>query len=225
MTSASIPFPAVAGEKPARDEEVVDVAGFTAYLSRAAQRHPRREATLAALAVRLTAIEATFPPSARDDLRRTPIWLTERGASASSGSSATQGPLFHADAGSNLPLPQLANAIEIPSITMLSELLAQENPQALNTTLTNVLAAGYFMHLSSPPWREAEDAFHRAKTNLVTAKLGSDPLSYFSALSTEYFGRCSLPPDREALRAADPRGVALITRTWLTPVRTASREH
>jgi hypothetical protein len=203
VASAPAPRTPVVSRSP-EEEELVDLAGFAGHLAPAAQRHPRRHEAVAALALHLSSVRSVFPADAQEDLKRTAFYFTERTSSR---------PLFHPDTGDGSAQPAkagIANAIEIPSISVLVEVL-QTGTRGL---FANLLAAGYFMHLPSPPWKEADEAFRLARTNLMTAGLGSDALSYFSALSTAYFTRSAMPAERALLRAADPRGVDLVARTW-----------
>lgn len=179
-----------------------DVAGFVVYSKPAALAHPRRKELLSALAVHLADLAKAFPLVGRDELRVTPIWLTER---------TTGGPFFHPSA-PTLPFPEAANAIEIANIDETLAALYEGQPGMF----APLLAAGWLMNRWPDKLAGAERAYANAKAkSLPTAAFGNDGLTWFAKMSAAWFGRSpGVPPDRGRLRAADPEGAAFIANVW-----------
>lgn len=194
--------------------------GFTVRVSAAAMAHPdTTEPALALLKDELAEVIRLTPPHTHRTLRRVIIWIEHENPGFPCA-CYHPGAGWLADNGYNTDKEK---GIEIANPRNFVEWVERDQPLMVLHELAHAyhdLALGYDHELIRDCYQRAKAGGKYDEVEHVSGKTRphyamNNDREYFAELSESYFGRNDFAPfTREALKAFDPEGYAMIERLW-----------
>jgi hypothetical protein len=206
----------------AADYRSTKIQGWTVWLEKSLDTHPRKEQALKLISTKLAQVKKVIPDTALPALKKVPIWLSR---------NAAPGAAYHPSAdwlAANGRVVEMERSIELANIDdfidwsvaqpmmLLHELshawhhqivsLSYDNPR-IKKAYDAAVAAGIY---------ESVDYYNGQK---LRAYALNNPMEYFAECSEAYFGKNDFEPfNRAELKTFDPEGWSMVRKMWAISV-------
>ena len=206
----------------AADYQSTKIQGWTVWVEKSLDTHPRKEQALKLISTKLAIVKKVVPATALPALKKVPIWLSRNTA---------PGAAYHPSAdwlAANGRVVEMERSIELANIDdfidwsvgqpmmLLHELshawhhqvvsLGYDNPRT-KRTYDAAVASGIY---------ESVDYYNGQK---LRAYALNNAMEYFAECSEAYFGKNDFEPfNRAELRNFDPEGWRMVRKLWAIPL-------
>lgn len=206
----------------AADYQSTKIQGWTVWVEKSLDTHPRKEQALKLISAKLAVVKKVVPATALPALKKVPIWLSR---------DTAPGAAYHPSAAwlaANGRVVEMERSIELANIDdfidwsvgqpmmLLHELshawhhqvvsLSYDNPR-IKKTYDAAVASGIY---------ESVDYYNGQK---LRAYALNNAMEYFAECSEAYFGKNDFEPfNRAELRNFDPEGWRMVRKMWSIPV-------
>ncbi|MEO5915890.1 MAG: hypothetical protein ABIS50_16765 [Luteolibacter sp.] len=215
---AGLSSSAQAGTLTATDYEATTIEGWTVWIEKSLDTHPRKASALKLLSTKLAKIETVVPPAALPKLKKVPIWLSR---------DVAHGAAYHPSAGwlkANRRVIEMEHSIEIANIDdfidwsvaqpemLLHELAHAWHHQVLNKGYDNpVIKKTYDAAVASGTY----ESVHYYDGQMRRAYALNNQMEYFAECTEAYFGKNDFEPfNRDQLKTFDPEAYRMIRKMW-----------
>lgn len=207
-----------AGTLTAADYKSRKIQGWTVWVEKSLDTHPRRKAALKLLDEKLAKISTVVPPAALPKLRKVPIWLSR---------NVARGAAYHPSADwlrSNGRVVEMARSIEIANVDDFIDWSAAQPFMILHELAHawhhRVSDQGYENPVIAKAFQSAVisgkyEQVHYHDGSLTRHYALTNRMEYFAECTEAFFGKNDFEPfKRNQLKSFDAAGYKMIKTVW-----------